>query len=116
MECLKEFKYCTSSPGSLCSRIVNFCRAETGLTSKWGRILSAVYWCHQIQSTYILGCHATSYSVAGKLTDYINTHAHTLPKDMILTLAKPEIVTTLAIILCLRLLIVFTEVFCEREQ
>ena len=40
-ECLKEFRYCASGPG--CSKIVNFCRTEAGLTSKWGRISPAVY-------------------------------------------------------------------------
>ena len=48
----------------LCSRIVNFCRTEAGLTSKWGRILPAVYWWHQNPSSYVIGRRATSRDVA----------------------------------------------------
>ena len=51
-ECLKEFRYCASGLGS--SKIVNFCRTEAGLTSKWGRISQAVYWWHQNRSSYIV--------------------------------------------------------------
>ena len=36
-----------SSHPMICSKIVNFDRTETSLTSKWGRILPAVHWCYQ---------------------------------------------------------------------
>ena len=39
-----QILYCVSGPGELHSKIVNFCRTEAGLPSKWGRILPAVYW------------------------------------------------------------------------
>ena len=42
--CLKEIRYGAIGPGGLCSKIVNFCHTETGLTSKWCRILPVVYW------------------------------------------------------------------------
>ena len=35
----------------LCSKIANFCPTQTGVTSKWGRILLGVYWLHQDLST-----------------------------------------------------------------
>ena len=35
----------------ICSKIVNFDRTETGLTSKWGRILPAVQWCYKTSLT-----------------------------------------------------------------
>ena len=61
-----------SDPGSLSSEIGNF--REAGLTSKRGNIWQAVYWCHQIQSTYIVGRRATSCNVGGKLADYTHTY------------------------------------------
>ena len=61
-------------PGSLFSKIVNLCRTEAGLTSKWGKILPEVYWCHQIQSIYTVGHCVMSRGVAGKLADYTHTH------------------------------------------
>ena len=44
-------------------------------TLKQSRILPVVYFRHQIQSTYIVGCLATSHGVGGKLAD----HAHIIP-------------------------------------
>ena len=42
-------------------KIVNFCRTEAGLTSKWGRISPTVYWGHQNQSSYVVQRRAASH-------------------------------------------------------
>ena len=66
-----------SGPRVLRSRIVNFCRTEAGLTSKWGRISPAVYWWHQNQSSYVVRSHTVSLDVAEKLADHAHTHTQT---------------------------------------
>ena len=70
----KKFRYFAIGPRGLCFEIVNFCRTEAGLTSKWGRISPAVYWWHQNQSRYIVWRCATSRGVAKKLADHSPTH------------------------------------------
>ena len=72
-ECLKEYWYGASGPG--CSKLVNFCRTEAGLTSKWGRISPAVYWWHQKQCSYIVRRRATSRN--GIKVFGLHTHALT---------------------------------------
>ena len=73
-------------------KIVNFCRTEAGLTSKWGRILLSVYWWYQNQPSYTVGRRATSRDVAkcfwkiGWLHTHTQTHnttywGSTLPKN-----------------------------------
>ena len=67
---LEEVHILSSGPRGLCFKIVNFCRTETGLTSKWGRNSPAVYWWHQNQSRYIVRRCATWSGVAKKLADH----------------------------------------------
>ena len=71
---MKEFRYGANGPW--CSKIVNFCRTEAGLTSKWGRISPAVYWWHQKQCSYIVQCRrATSRN--GIKVFSLHTHSRT---------------------------------------
>ena len=44
----------------LSSKIITFCLTEKCHTKTWGRILQAVYWCHQMQSTLVVQQNATS--------------------------------------------------------
>ena len=85
-------------------KIVNFCRTEAGLTSKWGRILLSVYWWYQNQPSYTVGRRATSRDVAkcfwkiGWLHTHTQTHnttywGSTLPnKDCSQYLTQPDLV------------------------
>ena len=57
------------SPGSLCSKIINFFFIQ-----KLAFHQTTVCWSHQIQPTYIVGYRATSRGVGGKLADYTHTH------------------------------------------
>ena len=73
-ESSKKFRCCASGPKGLCFKIVNLCRTEADLTSKWGRIFQAVYWWHQNQSSCIVRCCVMSRGVAKKLADHLLTH------------------------------------------